>query len=77
MVICLGYCIGIKGIGRDDISARVQIGQINGLNDFRLGQIEQIVIALSHPRVKSASIAAAKTSFVQLISLDQRTHRPI
>ena len=68
--------IGIEGVGFQQIRARLQVSQVNGLDDLRLGQGQQVIITLQVAR----PVGKARPPIVpfgQLIGLDHGPHGAI
>ena len=62
-----------EGVGRDNIRAGAEIGEVNGANRVRTTQIEQIVVA-AHLAVPGVETRAPITAFVETKRLNYRAH---
>ncbi len=62
-----------EGVGRNDIGAGTEIGEMDGADGIRLRQIEEIVIA-AHFAVPGIEARAAKRVLVEAQRLDHRAH---
>ena len=67
---------GVKGIGFQNIGARLQIGVVDLADHFRLAEHQQIVVAfeIAGP---VAEAAAAKILLLQPVALDHRAHAAV
>ena len=85
MIIGLADRGRVERVGFDQIGTGVEVGAVHGLNDFRLSQRQQIVVALEVAgmagvvmrvlRIAAVSEAfAAITAFVQFVTLQHGTH---
>ncbi len=75
-VIGLGDGGGVEAVGFDDIGACVEKGVVNGADQLRLGQAEQVIVTaqLLRPVVKSR---AAVVLLGQIMGLDHGAHRAV
>ena len=63
-------------VGRDDVGAGAEIGEMDVAHRLRLAQVEQIVVA-AHLAVPGIEARAAIAGLVQLVLLDHRAHRAV
>ncbi len=67
---------GVEGVGFEDVCASGEVFPVNRADDFRLGQHQQVVIALD-VFVPVGKTGAAIIGFFQLVTLDHGAHRPV
>ena len=67
---------GVEGVGLNDVGARIKISGMNLLDDRRLGQHQQIIIAfeIAWPILETH---APEVFLLQVIALDHGAHRAI
>ncbi|GBL43761.1 methionine synthase [Verrucomicrobiota bacterium] len=68
--------VPFEGVGLEDVGAGVEVGAVDIADDRRLGDDEQVVIALELARV----VGEARTpvvGFLQLQLLDHGAHRAV
>ena len=63
-------------VGRDDVGAGAEIGEMDVAHRLRLAQIQQIVVA-AHLAVPGIEARAAIAGLVQFVFLDHRAHRAV
>ena len=63
-------------VGRDDVGAGAEVGEMDVAHRLRLAEIEQIVVA-AHLAVPGIEARAAIAGLVQLVVLDHRAHRAV
>ena len=66
----------VEGVGLDDVRARFQIGAVNGVDNVRLCENEQVVVAF-HVAVVIGEARPTIAGLVQLVALDHCAHGPI
>ena len=71
----IGLCDACRGecIGRDDVGAGAEIGEVDRADGVRPGEYEQIVVA-AHLAVPGIETRAAKAFLVEAKRLDHRAH---
>ena len=75
-VVGLRDRVGIEGVGLDDVGAGRQVVRVDVADDLRLGQHQQVVVALEIRRmVGEARTAVAR--LVQVVALDHGAHRAV
>ena len=67
---------GVERVGLDDVRPGLEVLAMDGLDDLRLRQAEQVVVPLQILRPILEPLAA-KPRLVQLVSLDHRPHRAV
>ena len=88
MVVVLGDAGGAERVRLDDVGAGGQVALVDFLDDLRLRQVQQFVIALDEQLTgtgigrcgeidEAAGRAAAVGLFVQFVLLDDRAHRAV
>ena len=65
-----------KGVGLDNVGARLEVLPVNRLNRVGLRQHQNIVVALERQFVIGKAFAA-KIVLAKFVGLNQRTHRAI
>ena len=75
-VVVHGNRSGIEGIGLDEVRAGLQIGGVNLADDRRLGQRQQIVVALEIAGPVAEAFAPV-VGFLQAVALDHGAHRAV
>ena len=75
-VVVHGNRSGIEGIGLDEVRAGLQIGGVNLADDRRLGQRQQIVVALEIAGPVAEPFAPV-VGFLQAVALDHGAHRAV
>ncbi len=63
----------VEGVGRDEVGAGLEVGAVDLADDPRLGQVEDVVVALQVDRVVAQRLAA-EGRLVQAVGLDHRAH---
>ena len=66
----------IEGVGADDVGAGLQVGRVDGADRLRLGQHQQVVVALDQLAVIGEALAAV-ILLLQLQALDHGAHRTV
>src|SRR6185369_3942968 len=67
----------VESVRLHDVRARFEIAPVNLLDDLRLSEIEQLVVALEILALPIAKAFAAKLLLTQLVLLDGCTHRAV
>jgi hypothetical protein len=75
-VVGLGGSIAGEGVGLDDVRAGVQIRGVDGANDLRPGEREQVAVALQLARPVGEALAPP-VRLAQVVGLDHGAHRPV
>ncbi len=65
-----------KGVGLDDVCARLEVLAMNGLNRVGLGQNQHVVVALERQLVVGKALPA-KIFLAPFVGRSERTHRAI
>ncbi len=66
-----------KRIRLDDVRAGFEVLRVNLRNDLRLGQQQQLVVALEVLAFPIAEALPAVIGLLQLVALDHRAHRTV
>ncbi len=75
-IIALRYEVDVERIGFDDVGTGFEVGSVNFFNDVRLGENQQIIVALERHRVRRKTLTA-KIFFGEFIALNHRSHRAV
>ncbi len=75
-VVGLGHLGGVEGVGLEDVGAGVQVGLLDGLDDVRAAEQQQVVVALHVARPVCEALAAV-VLFLQLVALDHGAHAAV
>ena len=75
-VVGLGDARGIEGVGFQDVGAGIQVGLLDLGDDLRLGQQQQVVVALDVARPVGETLATV-VRFFQPIALDHGAHAAV
>ena len=65
-----------KGVGRDDVGARFEVGGMDRLDGRRSGQRQEIVVAAQVSGMIAEPVAAERR-LVELVRLEHRAHRAV
>ena len=70
------HLVRVERVGFDDVGAHLEVFAVDPLDDLRLGQIEQVVVALQRRRPFGEPIPAV-AGLVGPVTLDRGAHRAV
>ena len=76
VVVCKRHRVGVERVRLQDFGAGLKVFAVDRLDDVRLRQREQIVVALKGRRPLREPLAAI-AGFIRPVPLDRRTHRAV
>ena len=68
--------LGVEGVGLDDVGAGLEVGVVDLADEVRLGQHEQVVVALDVAGPVGEALAA-ELLLLELVALHHRAHRAV
>jgi hypothetical protein len=75
-VVGHGHPGGGEGVGLQDVGARLQVGPVDGPDDVRAGDPQEVVVPLQRLRVVRPPLAP-EVRLIQLVALDHGPHGPV
>ena len=68
--------VRVERVGLEDVGTRLEVLAVDPLDDLRLGQVEQVIVALQSGRPLAEPFAAV-AGLVRTVPLDRRAHRAV
>ena len=76
LIVGLGDAGAVEGVGLDDVGAGLQISQVDGLNNVRACNDQQVIVALQLVAVGFEALTP-EVLLLQLVFLDLCPHGPV